>query len=782
MAENLASKYRPKTLDDITEQGLVVDIIRNICSADTISNRNFLFVGPPGCGKTTSARCIANILNEGKGEPIEMDAASHSGAADMREIVNQAMTYPVGMNYKIFIIDECFHEDTLIATNHGEVRISSVRRGDIVQGLGEDHRVLNVFKNKVSPLRLTIIHTNSRDILTTCDHLFMTDEGWVESKNLEKGCVIYGKSDEALRSMRQDVRELRIGPSTSLWERMWGDSPQTESDEIPSELQSDWLHERVSRMQEEILHSEISGCYNVFCEVWQYMEGAARPFGQATTDLAKSQILIYLSDMWKAGMGEKERTEEVLLSPVPGSSQASSTCPASEAAYRCLRDLWERVSSEINWSPDMLAEVQEYSDWAYANGHSSTSIVRMDEESQSNEQSRDGEEDVSYEREKWDIAHRTCYAWWKWFLHRASDATLSCSGGPVDIGVSCKDARSEAQRNGVSYELQSRPRTSRYSASDRGGWCRPQYEISQIARSKEDGMLGELRVDSIEIYQPGYNDQSFERYFSHSELHSEYVDMYDLEVEGHPSYFANGCLVHNCHSLSQQAWQAALKTLEEQPAKSMFLLCTTNPEKIPATILSRVQTFQLSKISLDGINKRLHYIIDQENAEGRGIKADDDAVLYISKMANGGMRDAITLLDKALAYSNEVSLTTIQQALGLPNYDTYFDLLNALVKKDNSKIIAIVNEVYNSGVNFVKWFENFFAFITNIVKYIYLQDINQTMIPATYQEKIKGYGAQHAALCLKICNRLAVLNGELRSSQYLQELAIYYLCTPSAKG
>jgi DNA polymerase-3 subunit gamma/tau len=221
-----------------------------------------------------------------------------------------------------------------------------------------------------------------------------------------------------------------------------------------------------------------------------------------------------------------------------------------------------------------------------------------------------------------------------------------------------------------------------------------------------------------------------------------------------------------------------LKTLEEQPARTITCLCTTNPEKIPQTILSRVQTFQLSKISLDGINSRLKYIIEQENKSGRGIVYDDDAVLYIAKMSNGGMRDAITLLDKALSFSNDVTLQSIQTSLGLPNYDDYFELLNAIAKKDNEKIVSIINSVYNSGVNFVKWFDGFFSFIINIVKFIYLQDINQTMIPVTYQDKIAGYGTAHSALCLKLSNKLVKMNQELKTTQYLQELAISYLCTP----
>lgn len=232
-----------------------------------------------------------------------------------------------------------------------------------------------------------------------------------------------------------------------------------------------------------------------------------------------------------------------------------------------------------------------------------------------------------------------------------------------------------------------------------------------------------------------------------------------------------------CHAFTSNSWQIFLKTLEESPAKTIFCFCTTNPEKIPATILSRVQTFQLSKISLEGITSRLKYVLDSEISEGRNIKYDMKAISYIAKLARGGMRDALTLLDKALSYSEDVSLDNISKSLNLPNYDDYFNLLNACAKKDNSAIAKIVNDVYNSGVNFVTWFTGFHSFVMNIVKYIFLQDINETMIPSYYEDKISSYNSKHSMICLKLANKLLKMNNELKTTSYLQELALTYLCS-----
>ena len=242
-------------------------------------------------------------------------------------------------------------------------------------------------------------------------------------------------------------------------------------------------------------------------------------------------------------------------------------------------------------------------------------------------------------------------------------------------------------------------------------------------------------------------------------------------------------IIDEVHSISTQGFQKFLKTLEESPAKSVFILCTTNPEKIPATILSRVQTFQLSKISVDGIASRLKHIIECENAEGRNITYTDDAVYFIAKTANGGLRDACTLLDKALAYSENITSEGLVVALNLPHYDDYFALLSAYAKHDNVEISKIINRVYNSGVNFVKWFEGFHSFIINIMKYVFIQDINATMIPAHYIDKLSKYGPNHAIVCLRLANKLIKLLAELKTTNYLQEVALTYLCTvPQKKG
>jgi DNA polymerase-3 subunit gamma/tau len=102
----LAVKYRPTTWDDVTEQKSVKIILQNQLANNAVKNA-YLFCGGAGTGKTTCARIFANEINKGKGNPIEMDAASNSGVDDVRNIIQQAQTKSIDSDYKVFIIDEC---------------------------------------------------------------------------------------------------------------------------------------------------------------------------------------------------------------------------------------------------------------------------------------------------------------------------------------------------------------------------------------------------------------------------------------------------------------------------------------------------------------------------------------------------------------------------------------------------------------------------------------------------------------------------------------------------
>lgn len=219
-------------------------------------------------------------------------------------------------------------------------------------------------------------------------------------------------------------------------------------------------------------------------------------------------------------------------------------------------------------------------------------------------------------------------------------------------------------------------------------------------------------------------------------------------------------ILDEVHVLSNQAWQAMLKTLEEPPAKSIFILCTTNPEKIPATILSRVQRYNFQRISHEGIVNRLNTILQSEAVENPEISWSPEAVEYIAKIADGGMRDAITLVDKCLSYSKDLTEKNVISALGVVDYSTMFDLIEIFHNKDIELCLKSINNIYSSGMDLKLFIKDFFEFILDVNVALTLKSLDFTKLPSIWESTISAFGSDYKSV---IFNMLSMLN-ELQSS------------------
>jgi len=150
-------------------------------------------------------------------------------------------------------------------------------------------------------------------------------------------------------------------------------------------------------------------------------------------------------------------------------------------------------------------------------------------------------------------------------------------------------------------------------------------------------------VESVEIYKQGYNDTAFACIISDKERNQNYVTFYDLEIDSHPSYYANGVLVHNCHRQTGDAAEALLKLLEEPRPHVFFMLCTTEPAKLLTTAKTRLTTYEFSPLSINQIYGLLKSIVKKEGKE-----ADAKCLREIAKSCNGSAREAVKLLDQII--------------------------------------------------------------------------------------------------------------------------------------
>ena len=196
-------------------------------------------------------------------------------------------------------------------------------------------------------------------------------------------------------------------------------------------------------------------------------------------------------------------------------------------------------------------------------------------------------------------------------------------------------------------------------------------------------------------------------------------------------------IVDECHSLSSGSWQALLKTLEEPPKFTIFIFCTTNPEKIPATILSRVQRYNFQKISNEGIVERLGYIIAQEIVYNEDIVYTEDAVDYIAKVSTGGMRDAITLLDKCLSLSRTLNLENVLKTIGGEDYSTFILFLTALQNKEKETAITTIENIYNAGKDVKQFMKDFAKFVLEVEKYALYKNFDYISLPNTLENELE---------------------------------------------
>ncbi|MCD6550649.1 DNA polymerase III subunit gamma/tau [Thermotoga sp.] len=155
-------------------------------------------------------------------------------------------------------------------------------------------------------------------------------------------------------------------------------------------------------------------------------------------------------------------------------------------------------------------------------------------------------------------------------------------------------------------------------------------------------------------------------------------------------------IIDEVHMLTKEAFNALLKTLEEPPSHVVFVLATTNLEKVPPTIISRCQVFEFRNIPDELIEKRL-----QEVARAEGIDIDEEALRFIARRAAGGMRDALTMLEQVWKFSEgRIDLETVHRALGLIPIQVVRDYVNAILSRDVKKVFTVLDDVYYGGKDY----------------------------------------------------------------------------------
>lgn len=184
-------------------------------------------------------------------------------------------------------------------------------------------------------------------------------------------------------------------------------------------------------------------------------------------------------------------------------------------------------------------------------------------------------------------------------------------------------------------------------------------------------------------------------------------------------------IIDEVHMLSIGAFNALLKVLEEPPKGVIFILCTTDPHKIPATILSRLQRFDFKRIPQFEIVQRLKYILQQEGK----ITYDIEALEYIAKLADGGMRDAIMKLDTVIGYTTNITLQSVLDCLGITNYEHLLKIVQGIINKQADEPIQIIDSIYRDGKDLKLFVKDLNKFVLDLCKLNITRNKELTMIP-----------------------------------------------------
>lgn len=185
-------------------------------------------------------------------------------------------------------------------------------------------------------------------------------------------------------------------------------------------------------------------------------------------------------------------------------------------------------------------------------------------------------------------------------------------------------------------------------------------------------------------------------------------------------------IIDEVHMLSTGAFNALLKTLEEPPAHAVFILATTDPQKVPATIQSRCQRFEFRRVTVDEIAEHLVMV-----AAGSGIEADADALRLIAIQAEGGMRDALSLLDQCGVMAKRVTVATVREVLGIVGREALHELTGAIGRRQLPQALATLNLLLEQGKDVKQVLTELIEYLRALVLYLAVPDYEEIYLTDT---------------------------------------------------
>jgi DNA polymerase-3 subunit gamma/tau len=236
-------------------------------------------------------------------------------------------------------------------------------------------------------------------------------------------------------------------------------------------------------------------------------------------------------------------------------------------------------------------------------------------------------------------------------------------------------------------------------------------------------------------------------------------------------------IIDEVHMLSNQAFNAFLKTLEEPPAHAIFILATTEKQKIIPTILSRCQIFDFNRIKIKDIAIHLGSIAEKE-----GIECDNEALHLVAQKADGALRDALSIFDQIVSFAgNKITLNSVLENLNILDYDYFFRIVDNSWKEDIPACLLLFNDIQEKGFdghNFIIGLADHYRnlLVCKDVRTAKLLEVGES-VENRYIEQSKTLEAAYILRCLGILSKTDVDYKASKNQRLLVELALMQLCS-----
>ncbi|HZJ76766.1 MAG TPA: DNA polymerase III subunit gamma/tau, partial [Oscillospiraceae bacterium] len=236
-------------------------------------------------------------------------------------------------------------------------------------------------------------------------------------------------------------------------------------------------------------------------------------------------------------------------------------------------------------------------------------------------------------------------------------------------------------------------------------------------------------------------------------------------------------IIDEVHMLTKEAFNALLKTLEEPPEHVIFILATTEPNKVPATILSRCQRFDFKPVKTKDIIRQLSLV-----CKDMSINYEDEALRLIALNSEGALRDALSILDRCVSFNNEtLRYDDVINILGAVNYESIFNLVEDIAKQNTSGVLTLINEIFKEGKDAGQLIRDLISHFRNLL--LVKMDVKTDELSTLPEERLKKFKKQSELFNVnQISSFIHILSDSESKLKYssqpkiLMEIAVVSLC------